>query len=139
MRRWPGLATEVPDGGRALQMPDVLQLGNGGDGGDVVFAHVQDVGWVHPSRLDGGERFACAVEGFDDQLRTKQPLAAERGDGDGGERVETQMAHGAGDNGQFAGVSRDGKRGLQRDAEVVVAAAVFFLGKGNDGLDVFGG
>ena len=66
MRRWPGLATEVPDGGRALQMPDVLQLGNGGDGGDVVFANVQDVGWVHPLRLDGGERFACAVEGFDD-------------------------------------------------------------------------
>ena len=122
-----------------MQMPDVVQLGNGGDGGDVVFAHVQDVGWIYPLRLGGGERFACAVEGFDDQLRTKQPLAAERGDGDGGERVETQMAHGAGDNGQFAGVSRDGKRGLQRDAEVVVAAAVFFFGKGDDGLDVFGG
>ena len=139
MRRWPGLATEVPDGGCALQMPDVLQLGNGGDGGDVVFAHVQDVGWVHPLRLDGGEWFACAVEGFDDQLRTKQPLAAERGDGERGEGVEAQMAHGAGDNGQFAGVAGERERGLQRDAEVVVAAAVFFFGKGDDGLDVFGG
>ena len=49
------------------------------------------------------------------------------------------MADGAGDNGQFAGVAGEGERGLQRDAEVVVAAAVFLLGKGDDGVVVGGG
>ena len=65
---WLGVATGVPQRGRALQMPDVVQLGNGRDGGDVVFAHMQDVGRVHPLRFGGGERFACAVKGFNHKL-----------------------------------------------------------------------
>jgi len=63
-----GLATGVPQRWAALQMPDVLQLGNGRDGGDVVFAHVQDVGWIYPLRLGAGERFAGAVKGFNHKL-----------------------------------------------------------------------
>jgi hypothetical protein len=50
-------------------MPDVLQLGNGGDGGDVVFAHVQDVGWVHPLRLDGGERLKASMTNCEQNSR----------------------------------------------------------------------
>lgn len=117
-------------------MANILQTIHRGDRSDIAFAHVQNIGRAYPFGWGVGEWFAGAVEGFHHKLRAEKALAAKRGNLNQGQRIAAQVARAAWHDGQLAYMAGDRIGALLEDAEIIVAAALFLIGKFADFFDL---
>ena len=90
---------------------------------------MQNIGRAYPFGRGVGERFAGAVEGFHHKLRAEKAFAAKRGNLNQGQRIAAQMARAARHNRQFADMTGNRIGALLENAEIIVAPALFLIGK----------